>query len=373
MTEGLAGEEKLDAVATGALEILLGDHRRRGQLAAEDIARIAEKRGLDLVQLHALLAALKRRNIVAREYRPDLEETSDRSKSSNAKHRRITDRRLLTAEDERRLANMMRLANRLPEAGETGAFSGTIGLKAHGAKARDELITRNIDLVRWVAKDFRGSGLEYEDLVQEGTKGLIRAVEMFDPDLGYRFSTYAIWWIRQSIRRGIDDTANTIRIPVHRLDSIRSLRRMRRRLRSELGTDPPLGRLAAALDWSLEKTAFISQLAELKPVELDAPISDETYKTLESILLRDSGPTPEEAAVVADLRQSIEGALATLPARMQDVVRRRFGLSDGVPRTLEEIARDYGVTRERIRQIEAKALKLLGRPSRLGRFKTFVQ
>lgn len=369
--DGSAGpkDEQLSVAVVGALNVLLGDHRRRGKLGVEDVARIAEKRNLDLDQLHSLLSALNRRGIVAHDDQQDLPShlSNAAARAGKASHR------LLSAEDERRLANIMRLANRLADPEEGGTSAEVLRFKAEGAKARDELITRNIDLVRWVAKGFRGSGLEFEDLVQEGTKGLIRAVEMFDPDLGYRFSTYATWWIRQSIRRGIDDTANTIRIPVHRLDSIRVLRRMRRRLRAELGTDPPLGRLAAALDWSIEKAVFISQLAELRPIELDAPITDETYKTLESILLHDTHPTPEEAAVIADLRENVKEALATLPPRMRDVMRRRFGLDDGIPRTLEEIARKYRITRERIRQIEAQALKMLRHPTRRRRLKTFIE
>lgn len=243
-----------DETVADALESLLGDYRRKGALSAADVTRIAIKRRLDPEQLHSLLVALKTNGIVA----ADGPLNGDRE-AAGAPKRAGGNTKSLTREEEKSLANSIRLGRNLQLAPD--ASDDEIALIRFSDAARDEFIVRNLRLVHWVAQKWRGN-LDYEDLVQEGIKGLIKAVEMFDPDLGYKFATYATWWIEQAIRRGIDDTANEIRMPVYRLEQVRRFRRMARRLAIELGGVPPTARIAAALDWSVEKTAFIADLPE---------------------------------------------------------------------------------------------------------------
>lgn len=350
-TETQLPNENLLAAASS----LIGDHARKGLITPDDIARVAEKRSLEPEELDQLLRQLKSQGIVAVE--------SNEGADSR--------RRYLTAEEERRLANMMRLARRVSSEPDSGN-PRLARIVRDGERARERFISSNQGLVWWTARRFRRAGLDLEDMIQEGMKGLIKAVEMFDPDLGYKFSTYATWWIRQSIQRGIDDTGSAIRIPVHRLDTIRRLRKMKRRLAAETGSEPSIPRLAAALDWPIEKTAFIAELAEMRPIAIDGPLSDDTRETLENVILRDPAPNPEETAVQIDLRRNLELVLAGLPTRTQDIVRRRFGLENGIPETLEQIGQDYGITRERIRQIEEKALRMLKKSKSGSKLKTFI-
>lgn len=352
-----------DETVADALESLLGDFRRKGALAPDDISRIAVKRRLDPEQLHALLVGLKGHGIVAVD-----EPLDGGGESADAQKRTGRKTKSLTREEEKSLANSMRAGRVVQQA--TGASEDEIALIRFGDAARDEFIVRNLRLVHWVAQKWRGN-LDYDDLVQEGMKGLIKAVEMFDPDLGYKFATYATWWIEQAIRRGIDDTANEIRIPVYRLEQVRRFRRMARRLSTELGGDPPTARIAAALDWSVEKTAFVADLARYRTVEMDAPLGPHSELSIKDALADPRLLSPEEGAMHDALARLLEEMIDELPPRTQYIIRQRFGLGSGHERTLEDLGREHGITRERIRQIEAKGLSKLRHPGRVKALRTF--
>lgn len=360
---GSAPGENADEVIADAVESLVGDWRRKSTLEIADVTRVAVKRRLSLEQLHAVLKALKADGIVASETN-QAEPVSEATVNSEER----PNRPYLTREEEKQLANSMRVAAQIQETGASDPKD--FALIEHGQRARDEFITRNLKLVYWVARKWNGP-LDQDDIVQEGMKGLIKAVEMFDPDLGYKFSTYATWWIEQAIHRGIDNTANEIRMPVHRLEEIRRLRRMVRRLRSEKRADPSVGQLAAALDWSLEKTAFIADLATYRTVEIDAPLHPNSQISIKDGLADLKIPSPEEHVMRAALQTLLNRLVTELPHRTRDVIRQRFGLGTGRERTLEEIGRDYGMTRERIRQIEAQGLTKLRHPKRLKVLKPF--
>lgn len=341
-----------------AIEILEGDWYRKGRLEVSDISRIAAKRNLEHEDLHAVLAGLRAKGISAADPDP-VERSEDQSRPS----------KYLTREQEKSLTNEMRIGARL-EAEAPSADS--VKLIKEGRRARAKFVKSNLGLVHSIARNLRNTGLDYDDIAQEGMKGLLRAIDMFDPDLGYKFSTYATWWIRQAILRGIDDTSTAIRIPVHRLQSVRHFRRMRRRLHLELGYEPEMARIASALDWSREKTSFIADLAKFTMVGLDAPLSADSKATVADSLPDTRVRSPEQLAIDEALREAAEDAIDQLPnERMKDVVRRRMGIGTR-EQTLEEIGNIYGVTRERIRQIEARALRLLAHPSRSRRLRTFL-
>ena len=353
-------ENEDDEVVADALEILLGDWQRKGELAIDDVTRIAERRRLSPEQLHAVLIGLKAEGIIA----VDVETGDIESERPVIRDRPKAAR--LTREEEQRLANSMRVARKL----EAEGGDADSGLVEHGQRAREEFIVRNLRLVHWVAHRCPNS-LDYDDRVQEGIKGLIKAVEMFDPDLGYKFATYATWWIEQAIRRAIDDTANEIRIPVHRVQQIRWLRRMVRRLRIERGGEPTTRQLAAALDWSVEKTAFIADLATYRTIDIDTPVHAGSSLTIKDGLADLDLPSPEAQAIHRALSEQLNAMIADLPPRTRYIIEQRFGLGTGHERTLEDLGREHGLTRERIRQIEAKGLGKLRHPARTKALSTF--
>ncbi len=260
---------------------------------------------------------------------------------------------LLTAEEEIELSKQM-------EEGGTA-----------GKQARQRLAEANLRLVVSIAKRYVGRGMLFLDLIQEGNLGLIKAVEKYDYRKGFKFSTYATWWIRQAITRAIADQARTIRIPVHMVETINRLIRIQRQLLQELGREPTPEEIAAAMDIPVEKVREIQKVSQ-EPVSLETPIGEEEDSHLGDFIQDENVQVPAEAAAYTLLREQLNEVLDTLTERERQVLRLRFGLDDGRARTLEEVGREFHVTRERIRQIEAKALRKLRQPSRSRKLRDYL-
>jgi RNA polymerase primary sigma factor len=285
---------------------------------------------------------------------------------------------LLTAEDEVELAKSIEAGLFAEEKLRRLTGSGVIRVRADelaqlaadGAAAKQRLIEANLRLVVSIAKRYIGRGLIFLDLIQEGNLGLIRAVEKFDYTKGYKFSTYATWWIRQAITRAIADQARTIRIPVHMVETINKLARVQRQLHQELGREATVREIAAEMGIAAQRVAEIQRVAQ-EPVSLQSPIGEEDSDLGDFIEDADA-VVPMEAAAFIMLQDQLEQILDALSSREQAIIQLRFGLTDGHPRTLEEVGREFGVTRERIRQIESKTLAKLRHPSRAQMLREYL-
>ena len=296
---------------------------------------------------------------------------------------------LLSAEEEIQLAEQMEagniasekitiLKNRMDDASdeEKEELKAEIKIQQRivdkGSDAKKRLAEANLRLVVSIAKRYVGRGMLFLDLIQEGNLGLIKAVEKFDYTKGYKFSTYATWWIRQAITRAIADQARTIRIPVHMVETINKLIRVSRQLLQELGREPSPEEIAAEMNMPVERVREILKISQ-EPVSLETPIGEEEDSHLGDFIKDDNVPVPADAAAFTLLKEQLEEVLGTLTEREQKVLTLRFGLEDGRARTLEEVGKEFNVTRERIRQIEAKALRKLRHPSRSRKLKDYLE
>jgi RNA polymerase primary sigma factor len=286
---------------------------------------------------------------------------------------------LLTAQDEVELAKSIEAGLFAEETIRVGCQNGgprgaevaeLAVLAAEGLRAKQRLIEANLRLVVSIAKRYIGRGLVFLDLIQEGNLGLIRAVEKFDYTKGYKFSTYATWWIRQAITRAIADQARTIRIPVHMVETINKMARIQRQMHQDLGREALPEEIAKEMGLSLERVAEIQRIAQ-EPISLQSPIGEEDSDLGDFIEDADA-VVPIEAAAFIMLQEQLDNVLDNLSVREQRIIQLRFGLTDGHPRTLEEVGREFGVTRERIRQIESKTLAKLRHPSRAQMLKEYL-
>ncbi len=373
-------EQKIDR----AVAVLLDDWERQSRhLSTDDVDRVTQGRKLEADEALEVWRRLQDMGIepkietieTARETDPvtrRVDQTTAELDGLRDFFRNMGRYRLLNADEEKLLARRYAVARAIqmdPAAGD-GSEDAVERIRV-GLQAREELINANLRLVVNIAKSYVGRGLDLSDLIQEGMAGLLRAVDLFDPNLGFKFSTYATWWIRQAITRAIADKGRLIRLPVHVTETLARIRRAQKRLTVELGHDPSLSEIAEACEMEPAKVQFLLDVAQ-DAVSLDVPVGEDDDASTLGDLIASPLPRPEEELEIVWLAEALQQALDELDPKQRQIIELRFGLGDGRNRTLQEVGDKLGVTRERIRQIEAKALRRLRHPTLRWWLKDYV-
>ena len=351
---------------------LIEKGKSQGSLSSSDILEVAEFSGYDVDQIEKIYEALESSGIEITTYM-ESEEFENDGAAGEADDGGDIDKFLsdegVAVDDPVRM--YLKDIGKIPLIDSDREAYLAEKIAQGDERAKNELVEANLRLVVSIAKKYVGKGMYFLDLIQEGNLGLIKAVDKFDYTKGYKFSTYATWWIRQAITRAIADQARTIRIPVHMVETIHRVSRTSRQLLQEFGREPTIDEIADKLGMSAEKVREIMKAAQ-DPVSLETPIGEEDDSHLGDFIPDDSSPTPAEAVSYQLLREQLNKVLHTLTPREEMVIKLRFGLEDGRTRTLEEVGKEFNITRERIRQIEAKALRKLRHQSRSKILKGFL-
>ena len=360
------GADKKSAVSD-----LMEQGKLKGKLTTKEITDALEELDFDVEQMDKLYDSLESLNIeIIEDYNPE----QDLDLNLDDVLEEVEDDSILTADGisiDDPVKVYLKEIGRVPLLSNEEEQELSERMAQGDLKARKRLSEANLRLVVSIAKRYVGRGMQFLDLIQEGNLGLIKAVEKFDHTKGYKFSTYATWWIRQAITRAIADQARTIRIPVHMVETINKVKKVSSQLLHKNGHEPSAEEIAAELDMSVDKVREILRVSQ-EPVSLETPIGEEEDSHLGDFIPDDDAPSPADAASHTLLREQLSGVLSTLTPREEKVLRLRFGLEDGRSRTLEEVGKEFNVTRERIRQIEAKALRKLRHPSRSKKLKDFL-
>jgi RNA polymerase primary sigma factor len=377
VTEAELDSEKFDLKQLPEIKLLLEAAKKTGTLDNSEMEKVVEKLEMEPEDIELIYALLQKEGVEVSFSDLDIEINEDDIELSDEEIDKIEEENQKEIElaDAVSVNDPVRLY--LKEIGKVPLLTGDQEMKLAkrmeegDESAKKELAEANLRLVVSIAKRYVGRGMSFLDLIQEGNLGLIKAVEKFDYTKGFKFSTYATWWIRQAITRAIADQARTIRIPVHMVETINKLIRVSRQLLQELGREPTPAEIGKEMDFSEEKVREIQKIAQ-DPVSLETPIGEEEDSHLGDFIPDDDAPAPAEAASYALLKEQLMEVLNTLTEREEKVLRLRFGLDDGRARTLEEVGKEFNVTRERIRQIEAKALRKLRHPSRSKKLKDYL-
>ena len=350
------------------VEEILKEAKKNGSITYGELATKLES--VNPEQLDEIFTLFQEEGVLREEFddEPDLEDLEE-VEEIKIDDVNITDFNGINVDDPVRM--YLREIGKIPLLSYEDELNLAKEILENNEEAKQKLAEANLRLVVSIAKKYLGRGMLFLDLIQEGNMGLIKAVEKFDYQKGYKFSTYATWWIRQAITRAIADQARTIRIPVHMVETINKLIRTSRHLLQKLGREPSPEEIAKELDMPVEKVMEIQKIAQ-DPVSLETPIGEEDDSHLGDFIPDDDSPAPQDSAAYTLLKEQLEEVMNTLTPREAKVLKLRFGLEDGKARTLEEVGREFEVTRERIRQIEAKALRKLRHPSRSKKLKDYM-